>query len=82
MTFMDKVDSLLIKAEDKFNTLVGKKVVVNCLYLWIDKISWLEEWRVMGKKIYIPADDGDKLEQLEWACGWFIDYNKSKLVIC
>ena len=30
MTFMDKVDSFLIKAEDKFNTLVGKKVVVNC----------------------------------------------------
>ena len=82
MTFMDKVDSFLIKAEDKFNTLVGKKVVVNCIRLWIDKISWLEEWRVMGKKIYIPADDGDKLKQLEWACGWFITYDKHKLVVC
>lgn len=82
MTFMDKVDSFLIKAEDKFNTLVGKKVVVNCIRLWIDKISWSERRMVMGKKIYIPADDGDKLEQLEWACAGFIDYNKSKLVIC
>ena len=49
MTFMDKVDSFLIKAEDKFNTLVGKKVVVNCIRLWIDKISWSERRMVMGK---------------------------------
>jgi hypothetical protein len=81
MTFMDKVDGFLIKAEDKFNNLIGKKVVIGCLYLWLDKINGSEHWMVMGKKVYIPANDGDKMEQLEWACAWFIDYSKYKLII-
>lgn len=81
MTFMDKVDGFLIKAEDKFNNIIGKKAVIGCLYLWIDKVNWSEIWKVMGKRIYIPADDGDKMEQLEWACAGFIDYSKCKLMI-
>ena len=67
MNIMDKVDSFLIKAGDKFNTLVGKKVVVNCLYLGMDKISLMEQWMVMGKIDYSSDVCSQRLEKVDHA---------------